>query len=406
MVFSHKIGAKMKKGAPLSLLLGGGSMAEQYTKFDNECPGLGVRVNPSGSSVYVLKYRWENKQKLVTLCSTNDLSLDEARDIGCEVKNLIRRGEDPLHHLADMLPGRKRAKPLTMRFKEFAELYMKRHAIEHNKRWYDEDRRIKVYLVPTFGEMRLHEITRADVAKMHYEIGLRAKYQANRVKDLLKTMLNKARLWEMLPESVANPAEGVKNYREKPREKYITKGLMAQLVKGIEAVPNPTVRAYYWILMLTGCRMQEIMPLLWEHVNLQEGIITIIDPKNGKTLRHPVSEQVLYLLKALREAHPTSRWVFPSHRFPDQPYRKLNGSWLRILDEAGLSEFNIHDLRKTCGSWLAQDGHSLHLVAKALNQTTPHVTARYAQLEKSDVRNALQTFADKVDDYRQKKDHA
>lgn len=386
-------------GAPLEILLGYEPMTNQITKWDKTAPGLGVRINTSGTSVYVLKYRFEGKQRLLTLCSTDLLSLDEARSICLQSKLMIKLGEDPLKRIASMLPGQKRAEPLTVRFDKFAELYLERHSRQHNERSYDEERRIRRYLIPKFGQFHLHEITRAMASELHYEIGRKAQVQANRVIELLSVIYGKAKEWEFYPEHLANPAKGIKKYHEKPRDKYVTTAQMAALERGIEAVEDPTKRIFFWMLLRATCRMHEIMYLPWSQVDFDNKTITVIKTKNKRTLVHPLSDQMVELFKELRALHPTSEWCFPSNRTSSH-FEDLTGSWNKIIETAGLPELTIHDLRRTSGSWMAQDGMSLHLIAKVLHQTTPHVTARYSQLTKDDARTAMQKYSDKIDSYR------
>jgi integrase len=54
---------------------------------------------------------------------------------------------------------------------------------------------------------------------------------------------------------------------------------------------------------------------------------------------------------------------------------RWHDAWQRIRLRAGLKGVRIHDLRRTCGSWLAESGHSLHLIGKVLNHSQPTTSA-------------------------------
>jgi integrase len=50
----------------------------------------------------------------------------------------------------------------------------------------------------------------------------------------------------------------------------------------------------------------------------------------------------------------------------------------------------MHDLRRTLGSWLALQGHSLSLIGRALNHSNVSKTQIYARLDLGLVRDALE----------------
>lgn len=379
-------------GFPLALFLGNAPMPDQITKWDQVVPGLGVRVNTSGASVYVLKYRFNKKQRLVTLCSTKLITWDEARSIAIQVKFLLKQDTDPLPKLAELLPGPRKSDSVSMRFDKFAEVYLERHARPHNKTWRDDERRINRYLLPKLGKKHLHEITKADVLEIHYEIGQNARYQANRVKELLHTMFTLAADWSFSPNTLANPASGIKGFKEKPRSKYLTKEQLEILAPAINAVENPVKRNLFWLLLLTGCRLNELQKLQWAAVDLKRREFTAFDTKNDSDLVQPMTEAIYRLFKEIKDLNLSQQWVFYSERTGGH-YKKLQATWYGILKRSGL-ELRVHDLRRTNGSWLAQDGYSLHLISKVLNQTSAHVTARYAQHDKADVLKALQSVSD------------
>lgn len=56
-----------------------------------------------------------------------------------------------------------------------------------------------------------------------------------------------------------------------------------------------------------------------------------------------------------------------------------------------ITGLRIHDLRRTCGSWLTQNGCSLQIVGRVLNHSSYESTQPYARLQNEDVRAALET---------------
>jgi hypothetical protein len=74
----------------------------------------------------------------------------------------------------------------------------------------------------------------------------------------------------------------------------------------------------------------------------------------------------------------------------------LGDALRRVLKRAAIENVRVHDLRRTVGSWLAQDGRSLHLIGDVLNHRDPKTTAGYAYFQTQQRREALTCHGDKV----------
>jgi integrase len=69
-------------------------------------------------------------------------------------------------------------------------------------------------------------------------------------------------------------------------------------------------------------------------------------------------------------------------------------AWHRVRERAGVPDVRIHDLRRTLGSWLAQQGFRLPMIGAALNHASPASTAVYARLALGPVRAMLEANAE------------
>ncbi|HEX4106236.1 MAG TPA: integrase arm-type DNA-binding domain-containing protein, partial [Rhizomicrobium sp.] len=67
------------------------------TYFDDEIRGFGVRVKPSGSKSYVLKYRNRfGQQRKFHIARVGDITPDQARVEAVRLRGRIAAGEDPV----------------------------------------------------------------------------------------------------------------------------------------------------------------------------------------------------------------------------------------------------------------------------------------------------------------------
>ena len=85
-------------------------------------------------------------------------------------------------------------------------------------------------------------------------------------------MFNLAELWGLRPDG-SNPRRHIKKYPEDKRERFLSAaelrriGAVLREMEG-EGIELPSAILAARLLILTGCRLNEIMTLKWEHVNL------------------------------------------------------------------------------------------------------------------------------------------
>ena len=141
--------------------------------------GLFLYVAPSGTKSWRVKYRFQGREKLLTLGTYPQLSLKEAREICNDAKKLLRRGIDP--------SAQKKA---SSRIGEnsFEAIAREWHA---NKKSAWSERyaeavleRISVNVFPYLGKYPISEITPPELLSVLRKIEARgASYQANRIRE-------------------------------------------------------------------------------------------------------------------------------------------------------------------------------------------------------------------------------
>lgn len=137
---------------------------------------------------------------------------------------------------------------------------------------------------------------------------------------------------------------------------------------------EPT-RAAVWIALLTGARRGEILAMKPEDVS--DDTITI-HAGNTKTLRI----RVIPIAPALR---PWLKFL----PLPFKSYEGLKSGFARGRLAAGMPHVHFHDLRHSCASILVAEGENLYTISKILGHSTITTTQRYAHIEVSQQRTAL-----------------
>ncbi len=146
---------------------------------------------------------------------------------------------------------------------------------------------------------------------------------------------------------------------------------------------SPYVTAAIRLLLLTGCRLREILHLRWNEIDFERGVLFLPDGKTGRrtvVLNAPA-------LAILSELKRIGTYVILGQK-PDRPRSDLNRPWGRITVHAKLEGLRIHDLRHSFASIGASGGLGLPIIGKLLGHETPATTARYAHIDNDPQRRA------------------
>ncbi|TDJ61162.1 MAG: site-specific integrase [Nitrospina sp.] len=355
-------------------------------RWDDEIPGLGVRIYPSGRKAFILSYRSHGRKRLFTIGTYGVITLDQARKKARSLLGKVVDGKDPLQERKRETKGQT--------FKELTEAYLDRYAKPHKRTWKTDQNRIDKYILPAFGRMLVKSITRNDIAKWHHKIGGTTPYEANRNLALISKIYNCGKEWGFVDETAINPAYRVENFKEEKRDRWVTPKELPKLTKAIDSVENVYARASLWLYLLTGLRKSELLRAKWEDVDLDRREIRLPDTKAGGTHYVPLSGPAVVILQKLPRLDENP-YVFPGARI-GRPLVNIDKIWRRIRKEAKLEDVRLHDLRRTVGSWLAQSGSSLHLIGKVLGHSNPSTTQVYARFAQDHVREALESHGKRI----------
>lgn len=356
--------------------------------WDSALTGFGLRVYPSGKKSFILSYRQNGRKRLLSLGKYGVYTVDEARELAIDKLAEINRGEDPVEE--------KRRQSKAQTFAELCEVYLDRYAKAHKKSWKEDERRINNHLLPVWRHHLVTSLSRHDIATLHNKIGSDRPYEANRTLALLSKMFDLAIEWGILEETQANPASRVKKFKEEKRDRYVKSDEMPRLLEAVQREKNVYARYAILMYLLTGMRKSELLGVKWKDVDFERKEIRLADTKAGRVHYVPLSSSAEKILKEMPRTLKNP-YVFAGSK-EGSALVNIRKPWLRIREEAGLGDVRLHDLRRTVGSWLAQSGHSLHLIGKVLNHSNESTTKIYARLQDDNVRDAMEAYSMNIKD--------
>ena len=340
--------------------------------WDRDLPGFGVRVYPSRVKVYVVQSRGPRGSKRITVGRHGDISADQARRRAAMMVDRIKRGEDPVPTTP--------APELTVA--DLAERYMRQHVAVHCKPSSAEiyQGALNIHILPALGEMAVGAVGREHVGALHYK--MRGKpHAANMVLKVVAKMLSLAEDWGMR-ESGRNPCRSVHKYKTRPCERFLTDAEFGRLGRALDAMEaegavQPCAAAAIRLLVLTGCRRNEILDLHWDDVDPAAGELRLRDSKTGARMvpLTPAVRDVLANISRIAD----NPWVIPGKK-PGDRLRNINKPWTALRVRAGLEGVRIHDLRHTWASRALALGESLPMIGRLLGHNRIETTARYVHL--------------------------
>lgn len=252
-----------------------------------------------------------------------------------------------------------------VRFRDFAQTYLERHAFK-NKGLETDKHQLKA--VNRFiGDKHLHEITVFDLETFRSDRLKEVKpATVNRNMALIKSILNRAVDWGKLQQEL-NPAPKIKKL---PENNMRLRFLSKEEIERLYAHCDGELLALVQVAINTGMRRGELMALTWNDVDINSRQIYVRDSKSGNGRVIPMNENVRSVLLSLKKL-PDSPNIFASNH---------REAFEAAIKKAGLKDVTFHTLRHTAASHLAQAGVNLLSISKILGHSTTQMTARYAHL--------------------------
>lgn len=395
------------------------------TYYDAKLRGFGLRLHTSGAASWIVEYRAGAggrgvAKKRVVIGHPSTLGPDAARKAAKEMLARIELGADPsaerndvrrggtleqlVHtYLKEEIEAKRKARTL-----ELYEGYLRNHIAHRSAA---EGRAGS----GAIGSKKALSVTRADVARLHRQIGDHQPATANRVIKLLAASYSWAAKHGLVAEDQPNPARNIVLYAETARERFLNTEEFARLggtlrlaeTMGLPWQANPTKKTKHapkaanrlvkldpWavgairLLLFTGCRLREILHLRWREVDLERGLLLLPDSKTGAkavVLSAPA-------MGVLRGLDRMGEYVVASTD-PKKPRADLQRPWAQITKHARLDGLRIHDLRHSFASVGAAGGLGLPIVGKLLGHKDASTTQRYAHLADDPVRRGANSIA-------------
>lgn len=381
----------------------GAKPAEKQQKlFDGN--GLFLLVKPNGAKSWRLKYRFQGKEKLITLGSYPMVSLKEARERATVARKALESGVDPSAQ-------RKREKNMAQN--TFELVAREWHEIQTAK-WsatYAEAtlNRMQRNLFPFIGSKPVNDVSAPEILALLRKVEARGAIgSAHALKHICSSVMRYAIATGRAERDPAADLRGALSpHVKKHRPALTAPESVGNLMHAIYNYQGSlVVRSALKMMAFTFCRSTEIREAEWREFDFEDNIWRIPAERMKMKRDHlvPLSRQVLAVLEKLRAYSGKGQYVFPSYRSETVPFGKT--ALQRAVRVMGFErdEMCPHGFRSMASTLLNELGYNADWIERQLAHI-PHGQVRgiYNRAEYlPERRRMLQEWADYLDALREK----
>lgn len=252
---------------------------------------------------------------------------------------------------------------------------------------------IRVHILPRLGNVRLSNLTPAEIQKAYNDMGEEVSPRTIRyVHSVLKNALDQAVKWKKVTQ---NPAEYVDLPRQQRKEIRVLSTI--EVKRFLQEANSSRFYVFFSLLVSTGIRPGEARGLKWDDIDFENARLKIRrsmsvngkleEPKTASSKRSiPLSNRVIEELKDHRDLqdkeksiegrYEDNNLVFANQIGGPIHYRNLIRRYFKpTLKKAGLPEnIRLYDLRHTCATLLLSDGENIKVVSERLGHSNISLT--------------------------------
>jgi integrase len=345
---------------------------------DTEIKGFSLKATPSGSKIYFYQYRLGGRAgvtRKIRMGAFPVVKPEEARGIAKQYAAELARKQDPQERLKKETDQKLESQRNS--FTKLLEVYAAEQ-LSQNRSGSEVKRVFEKEFYPTLKNVPVKTISRNDVSKVISRIQLQNKmYAANRALSFIKTFFR----WAVSEGYISgDPTSGMKKpfKNEVARDRTLNPQEIKFLWACFDQLGSPFGNALK-LLLLTGQRRDEVSTMRWKDIDFESESWSLPRSNTKNKLPHivPLVAQALEILKQQKKL---GEFVFTTDgKTCISGWSKTKvriEKWL-MENKTNITNWRIHDLRRTVASNLGDLSYSDKDIGLILNHQNRGVTAIY-----------------------------
>ncbi|MER8924275.1 integrase arm-type DNA-binding domain-containing protein [Mesorhizobium sp. M0859] len=324
-------------GSPLKLADGG---------------GLFLAVTPAGGKYWRMTYRFDSKQKLLSIGEYPAVPLADARALLSSNKAILKAGKDPALHKAEATTGGPDAFETVAR--EWLEAQKAAWVPEH---WQRVLSRFENDVFPIVGKMRLRDIGAPKILEVLREVEKRGALDVTkRIRQSIGAVF---RFGIATGRADTNPAADlVDALKVRPKVKHMAAldaDDIGEFLTNLQSYDGERqTRLAIELIMHTMLRTNELRFGTWPEIKGDQWLISGERMKMSRDHKVPLTKQSKRLLAELKEIAGDSEWIVPGAS-GDKPISQ--NTMIFALYRLGYhSRLTVHGFRSTASTILNESG--------------------------------------------------
>ncbi|WP_018692257.1 tyrosine-type recombinase/integrase [Algicola sagamiensis] len=371
-----------------------------YEKHDQEYDGkpeitdgdsLSIRISKHRKIIFQLRYRYKGKPIRLKIGEYPSMSLSEARNVRDDYIFCLSKGKDPRH---EILLQRNESVDFTIT--DCVDYWYKHHVAPNRANPETIYNKVRKHIPKKWQNMpiidlRIRDFTRFfdDVTQFCRDTGKdgNIKVTLTEIKGALRFCSKRGIIentaFELLNPSDFAPPVNVRDRVLSDREI----GLIWFQCDSFLLKRNQTILK---LLLIYGCRIGELCNSKKKHFDLKARLWTVPKEisKSSKAIRRPIPDFLVPLIEQALHLYPESEWMFLNKSKTRPVLTSSLSSIARLCDEhLGISEFVLHDIRRTLSTKMTDLGCPIHITEKLLGHAMGGVLAVY---NKSDMLDEIE----------------
>ncbi len=368
--------------------------------------GLFLLINPTGSKYWRFKYRFNGKEKLLSLGIYPDLSLADARDKRDEARKLLAKEIDP--GLAKQTAKRTNRIATENSFEAIGREWH----LKVSPQWDPNHaktilRRLEKDVFPWLGKRPIAEITSPELLSMLRRIESRGAAEATR--KIYQSCGQIFRYAIATGRAERNPAPDLKGALQPVRKRHFASITDPQEIGKLLNTINDyqgsfITRCALCLAPLVFVRPGELRKAEWSEINLEKAEWQIPAAKMKMRTKHIVtlSTQAIAIIKELQPLTGEGKYLFPSVRSHMRPMSE--NTVTASLRRLGYTkeEMTGHGFRSMASTLLNEQGWNRDAIERQLTHAERNsVRAAYNYAEHlPERRKMMQAWADYLDELK------